>query len=77
MGKALISYASKGDLTNFKNLLSQAPDPDLWYWHVSKALKAAVKNKHLSIVEYCVNELRMSLIHEAFEKYLHLYLFGC
>jgi hypothetical protein len=47
------------------------------FWHVTKAFKAAVKNRHLPIIEYIINDLELSLEHEAFQKFLHLYLFGC
>jgi len=47
------------------------------FWHVTKGLKAAVKNKHLNVVRFIIEELRVSLDHEAFQKYLHLFLFGC
>ncbi len=48
------------------------------FWHLTKALKAAVKNKHVDVTRYIVDEpLFVSLNHEAFQKYLHLFLFGC
>ena len=47
------------------------------FWHVSKGFKAAVKNRHVDLIEYIIKELEMSLDHEAFQKYLHLFLFGC
>lgn len=36
------------------------------YWHVTKAFKAAVKNRRVNIISYIINELEMSLNHEAF-----------
>jgi hypothetical protein len=45
MGKAMIDYAAKGDLENFKRLLEESDDKELMFWHVTKGLKAAVKNK--------------------------------
>jgi hypothetical protein len=62
---------------NFSKLLEEADERDLMFWHVTKALKAAVKNKHLLIVRYIIEELHVDLDHEAFERYLHLFLFGC
>lgn len=73
----MIDYADRGDLENFQRLLNDSDDQELMFWHVTKALKAAVKNRHLSIIEYLINECELSLDHEAFQKYLHLYLFGC
>ena len=73
----MIDYASTGDLESFQELLRDADDQELMYWHVTKAFKAAVKNKQLPIVRYLIDDLRLSLDHEAFGKYLHLFLFGC
>jgi ankyrin repeat protein len=77
MGKSMIDYASQGDLASFQELLRDADDQELMYWHVTKGLKAAVKNKQVGIVRYLIDDLRVSLDHEAFRKYLHLFLFGC
>ncbi|CDW81211.1 ankyrin repeat domain protein [Stylonychia lemnae] len=77
MGKAMIDYADRGDLENFERLLRESDDQELMFWHVTKGLKAAVKNRRINIITYIIDELEMSLQHEAFEKYLHLYLFGC
>lgn len=78
MGKSLIEYAAQGDIGNFARLVDESEEKDLMFWHVTKALKAAVKNKHVDVTRYIVDEpLYVSLNHEAFEKYLHLFLFGC
>lgn len=77
MGKAMIDYASAGDLANFKRLIEESDDKELIFWHVTKGLKVAVKNKHVELVRYLIDDLRLSLDHEAFQKYLHLFLFGC
>jgi succinate dehydrogenase flavin-adding protein (antitoxin of CptAB toxin-antitoxin module) len=45
MGKAMIDYATEGDLKNFKRLFQESDDKELMYWHVQKGFKAAVKNK--------------------------------
>ncbi len=78
LGKSLIEYASTGDIGNFARLVDESEERDLMFWHVTKALKAAVKNKHVDVTRYIVDEpLFVSLNHEAFQKYLHLFLFGC
>ena len=78
MGKAMIEYASTGDIGNFVQILEESEEKELMFWHVTKGLKAAVKNKHVDVTRYIVDEpLYVSLNHEAFEKYLHLFLFGC
>lgn len=66
MGKAMIDYADRGDLDNFKRLLKESDDPELMYWHVTKAFKAAVKNRRLDVIEFIINDLELSLNHEAF-----------
>lgn len=43
MGKAMIDYATEGDLKNFKRLFIESDNFELMYWHVSKGFKAAVK----------------------------------
>jgi hypothetical protein len=47
------------------------------YWHITKAFKAAIKNKCYDIVDFIIEDLNLSLDHEAFKKILHLYLFSC
>ena len=66
MGKAMIDYAERGDLYNFQRLLSEADDQELMFWHVTKAFKTAVKNKQLELIKYMINDLELSLDHEAF-----------
>jgi len=34
MGKAMIDYATEGDLKNFKRLFMESDDKVLMYWHV-------------------------------------------
>jgi hypothetical protein len=77
MGKAMIDYAARGDIVNFQRLLEESEDKELMYWHVTKSLKAAVKNKHVDVTRYIIDELNLDLDHEAFHKYLHLFLFSC
>ncbi len=77
MGKAMIDYADRGDLENFQRLLREADDQELMFWHVTKGLKAAVKNRHLHVIQFIIDDLQLSLDHEAFQKYLHIFLFTC
>ena len=66
MGKAMIDYAERGDLLNFQRLLMEADDKELMFWHVTKGLKAAVKNKQIALIHYIIEDLHVSLNHEAF-----------
>ena len=34
MGKAMIDYATEGDIKNFKRLFMDSDDKELMYWHV-------------------------------------------
>ena len=77
MGKSLVEYAGKGDLYNFRRLFLECPDYDMMYWHVQRAFKAAVKERQLNVIEYIIDELQMSLKHEAFDKFLHIFIFNC
>ena len=77
MGKAMIDYAAAGDLNNFKRLFSEADDKEILYWHLTKCLKAAIKNKRMLIIEFIIEDLDMPLGHEAFEGYLHMFIFQC
>lgn len=43
MGKAMIDYATEGDLENFKRLFIESDNFEIMFWHVSKSFKAAVK----------------------------------
>jgi len=61
MGKAMIDYADRGDLENFERLLKESDDQELMFWHVTKAFKAAVKNRRLNIIQYVIDELELSL----------------
>ena len=38
------------------------------FWHVTKAFKAAVKNRHLGLIRYMIDDLELNLDHEAFKK---------
>merc|ERR1712227_94927 len=77
MGKAMIDYANEGDLKNFKRLFVESDNYELMYWHVSKGFKAAVKAKKLNIIEFIIEELDMPMNNEAFQGYLHAFLFAC
>ena len=77
MGKAMIDYATEGDLENFKRLFAEADVKEIMYWHIQKSLKAAVKSKQLLIIEFIIEDLDTPLHHEAFEGFLHNFLFFC
>lgn len=47
------------------------------YWHMVKSLKAAVKEQNIEIVAFILEDLDMPLKHEAFDRYLHAFLFSC
>ena len=61
MGKAMIDYATEGDINNFKRLFMDSDDKELMYWHVQKGFKAAVKHKKLEIIEFVIEDLDMPL----------------
>ena len=46
------------------------------YWHVTKALKAAIKNQQLEIIDFIIDEMDTPLDHDAFDGYLHLFIFS-
>lgn len=45
MGKSLIEYAERGDVYNFRRLFLESDDYEMMFWHMTKSLKAAIKNK--------------------------------
>ena len=73
----MIDNASRGDLEGFKRLFFESDDFELMYWHVTKAFKEALKQKHLNLIAFMIVDLKLSLNHETFDKVLHLFLFGC
>jgi len=77
MGKALIDYCTEGDLKNFKRLFADSDDKEIMYWHMQKCFKAAMKARKLNMVEFIIEELDMPLNHEAFDGYLHTFIFMC
>ena len=77
MGKSLVEYAASGDLYNFRRLFLESDDFDLMFWHVTKAFKAAVKNKQIEVLGYMVEGLRVCIDHEAFANFIHIFLFSC
>lgn len=66
MGKAMIDYASEGDLENFKRLFVESDNLEIMFWHVSKGFKAAVRNQRLNIIEFIIEELDMPMHNDAF-----------
>ena len=75
MGKAMIDYATDGDLENFKRLFVESDDKEIMFWHVAKSFRAAVKHKKLNIIEFIIEDLDLPLDHEAFKGMLHLFIF--
>ena len=73
----MIDYAERGDLDNFKRLFFESDDFELMFWHIQKAFKAALKNKHLDLIRFMIDDLKLKLNHESFSKIMHLFLFGC
>lgn len=46
------------------------------YWHITKALKEAIKHQQLEVIDFIIEELDTPLNHEAFRGYLHNFLFS-
>lgn len=42
-GHILLEAANKGDVKLFKETFAAATDKEIMYWHVTKALKEAIK----------------------------------
>jgi hypothetical protein len=57
MGKALIDYANRGDIDNFKRLFFESNDFEMTYWHITKAFKIAYDNRYLNLIEFMINDL--------------------
>ena len=77
MGKAMIDYATEGDLENFKRLFVESDNFEIMFWHVSKSFKAAVRAQRLNIVEFIIEDLDMPMNNDAFQGYLHAFIFAC
>ena len=77
LGSVLIDLAAEGDVDNFKKIFIESDDKELMYWHMVKSFKAALRNKKLKMIEFIIEDLDMPLNHEAFDGYLHTFLFMC
>lgn len=76
-GHILVKAANEGDLNMFKACFTAQVDKEIMYWHVTKALKEAVKKQQLEIVDFIIEDLDTPLDHEAFDGYLHNFIFMC
>ena len=76
-GEILVEAASTGDLKLFKQTFAAQVDKEVMYWHVTKALKEAIKKQQLEIIDLIVEDLDTPLDTEAFEGYLHNFMFMC
>ncbi len=43
-GKLMVDAAIEGDCEKVKKLFAQAMDKEIMYWHVTKALKEAIRH---------------------------------
>ena len=75
-GKTLVDAASEGDLDAFKKTFANAVDKEIMYWHVTKAMKAAIKHRQLEVIDFIVEEMDTPLDHDAFDGLLHVFVFG-
>jgi hypothetical protein len=75
-GKTIIDAGMEGDLDKLEKAFFRCPDKEksLFLWHVQRAFKEAVRMQHLFIIEHIVEELGMSIDHEAFVGYFHLFI---
>jgi len=77
LGKAMVDYATEGDLEGFQDIFDRSKDlHHLMFWHVQKAFKEAVKFRHLMLIEYIVEDLDLSLNHETFKGFFHMFMFS-
>lgn len=74
-GKAIIAAAEEGNIDNFTKAFYQCEHKHLAFWHVQQAFKVACKNKHLFIIEHIIEDMGMTLNHEAFTGFFHVYIF--
>jgi hypothetical protein len=77
IGKEMVVSATEGDLPRFKSLFQEAEDKEILYWHMIKAFKAAYKAKKVQILEFIIEDVEMPLNHEAFDGFLHAFIFFC
>jgi hypothetical protein len=76
LGRALVDMANENHLDGFKEVFERSGIyGDLMYWHVQKAFKEVIRQKHLQMIEYFVDTLEMSLNEDSFYGYLHPVIF--
>ena len=65
------------NLEELKKLFAQAPDKEILYWHMVKCFKTAYREKKVQFLEFIIEDLDMPLNHEAFDGFLHTFIFFC
>lgn len=76
-GKTMIEAANEGELQKFEKAFYTCEHRNLAYWHVQQAFKAAVKHRHLFIIEHIVEDMGLCIKHEAFFGFFHTFIFLC
>jgi hypothetical protein len=77
MGKHMIDAVMRDDLIELKRLFTHADDKQILYWHMVKCFKTAYREKKVQILEFIIDEIDMPLNHEAFDGFLHTFIFFC
>ena len=73
----MVDAAIEGDVEKIKAEFVKAADKEVMYWHVTRALKEAIKHQHLWVIDFIIEDMDTPLNHEAFRGYLHNFLFSC
>ena len=76
-GKTLLEAAAEGDLQKFEKAFYTCEYKNLCFWHVQQAFKEAVKHRHLFLIEHIVEDMGLSINHQAFEGFFHTFIFMC
>ena len=76
MGKSLTEYASKNDLHNFRRLFFESDDYEIMFWHITKAFKAALKERSFDVLDFLINDLLLCIDHDAFRGVIHIFLYN-
>jgi hypothetical protein len=77
LGKHMIDAVTRDDLKEFRRLFSCADDKSLLYWHMVKCFKQCYRDKKLEFLSFIIDEVDMPLNHEAFDGFLHSFIFFC